>query len=125
MLHNAGNGDDGKLLSSEPNALVTGYSGGFQSLNLSTLAGPAAIVLLGFDMKQAPGNRNNWHNAHQRTTPAQHYDVYRRPFEKLGPWLAKLGVEVLNATPDSALTCFPRVDLASLLPDPQPAGVSA
>lgn len=125
MLHNAGRGDDGLVVSMDPRALVTGFSGGYQVVNLAMLAGAQRIVLLGYDMKQGVQGRNNWHNAHRRSTPAGHYQIYRRAFRKLPPLLSALGVEVLNATPDSALTDFPKVELARLLPDPQPAGVSA
>lgn len=129
VLRNLGSGEDGPALSEECDALVTGLHGGFQALNLAVLAGSTRIVLLGYDMKPGPkvGGRlkNNWHDEHVRQTPGGHYDVYRLAFKKAAPAIVRLGVEVLNATPGSALEVFPRVELESVLPDPLAAVVPA
>lgn len=130
MLHNAGAG--GPVISTDPGALATGDGvghGGHQALNLAILAGASCIVLLGYDLKAGPqvGNRlrNNWHTDHDRQTPRGHYDLYRRTFNKVPAIVEKLGIEVWNATPGSALDVFPGAEIESLLPDPQPAGLSA
>lgn len=129
VMRNMGNGHDCPALSDDPTALVTGMHSGHQALNLAVLAGAARIVLLGYDMKAGPKvgawHRNNWHNDHKRHTPAGHYDLYRQSFKKVPPILQRLGVEVLNATPGSALDVFPKVSIESVLPDPQPAGIPA
>ena len=124
-LHNAGNGSSAPHFSEDPAALVTGHSSGFQALNLGVLAGAARHVLLGYDMKVAADGRTNYHKEHARSTPRGHYEIYRAPFRRLPAILARLGVEVLNATPGSALEVFPRGALESVLPDPVAAVLPA
>lgn len=102
---------------------------GAASINLAILLGAAKVVLLGFDFKtdRKHGLRegHNWHDFHnQKAAPAQ--DIYETKFlkgfkciardlEKLnnGGWHRK--VEILNATPGSALDVFPRVSLGEAL----------
>lgn len=114
MLRNAG--VDG--LSKTPDALTTGLNGGFQALGFAIAAGAARIILLGYDMRFVDG-KSHWHGGHEDSAASmQWYEGYIRSFKKL-----KLpdGVQVLNATPGSALKCFPRVTLESVLTTPQPA----
>jgi hypothetical protein len=121
MLH-VGYPDRG--LSRDPGALATGGNSGYQAIGLAVLAGVERIVLLGFDMK-AVGDRHNWHTGRPVKPHRSVYPLMLRAFGTLPRPLAALGVEVLNATPDSALDCFPRVALESVLPDPATAALSA
>lgn len=103
-------------LSSQPDTLHTGCNGGYQTVNMAVLAGGARIVLVGYDMRYVDG-RSNWHTPHPVASYESWYsDVYRPQFKQMGA-LPK-GVSILNASPDSALTCFPKVPLESILPDP-------
>ena len=94
--------------SEEPDTLATGSNGGFQVVNFSVLAGALRVLLLGYDMKPAKDGRTNWHKAHRSRTPPGAYKSFRNAFKRLPPILARLGVEVVNCTPDSALEYFPR-----------------
>jgi hypothetical protein len=93
---------------------VAGWCSGGNAINLAYLFGAAPIVLLGFDMKGG-----NWHTHHR--TP-KNLDAYRRHFiphiERMAPELEREGVTVINATPGSALGCFPIVSLDDILADP-------
>lgn len=110
MLRN--DGDEG--LSNNPGALRTGLNSGYQALGLAIAAGAARVVLLGYDM-HFDGDRDHWHAGHPvRVGEGMYRDVYAKFFNKLAPLLA---TPVLNATPGSALQCFPQVTLESLLPD--------
>lgn len=97
-------------LSDDPAALC-GLSSGHLAINLAALGGAARIVLHGFDMRRAADGRHHFHSRHLTPTPD---DIYERTFipalEAIAPALAARGIEVLNATPDSALTCFPTID---------------
>jgi hypothetical protein len=117
---------DAPGLSQNPKRLHHGHSSGFCLLNLAYLMGAERIVLLGFDMKYAPD-----YDGRERTagsTPRHYFgeypslmrhwpkvsitngvlhgliDVYRRVAEQ------NL-VEIINCTPDSALDCFPRMNI--------------
>lgn len=88
-----------------------GANSGYQALNLAAVMGAARVVLTGFDCK-GPGE--HWHGRHAaplRQTNALCVARWIDYFDAAAPVLAERGVEVLNATRDTALTCFPRASL--------------
>lgn len=88
----------------------TGRNSGYQAINLAFHLGAARIVLLGYDMRSVNG-RTHWHSEYRHEDPPSAYANQMLPcFPALAGDLAKQGVEVLNATPASALTCFRVVD---------------
>ncbi len=118
-----------KGLSSDPSLIHHGHGSGYSLVNLAYLKGAERIVLLGYDLKYA--NDYNGHTQEIGSTPRHYFGEY--PSE-LQHWpkvqvkngvhvelldlyrsIAKQGlVEILNATPDSAIDCFPRVDIDAL-----------
>ena len=93
-------------------AWLAGRSGGANAINLAVHLGASRIVLLGFDMRPS----GNWHNRHKRPQKAERYpEAFVPELYQMAPLLARTGVQVLNATPGSALTCFAMVDLEGLL----------
>ena len=72
----------------------------------------ARIVLVGYDMKVGPGGEEHWFGQHRDRagkavpTAATTIAKWAAAFETMLPQLAALGVEVLNAGPDSAVTRF-------------------
>ena len=91
--------------------VYTGRSGGYQAINLAAHLGVARILLLGFDMR-AVGERTHWHMAHQRSTTPHDFKEMLPWFETLVAPARKRGIEIINCTPGSAITCFPRMTLA-------------
>lgn len=90
-----------------------GICSGSCALNLAVLLGARKIVLLGFDMKDGVGN---YHNNHLMPPGKNQYKSRFLPaIEKMAPQIANLGVKVFNATPDSALLCFPKISLEEYL----------
>jgi hypothetical protein len=89
-----------------------GGNSGYQAVNLAFLFGAAKIVLLGFDMKGG----SHWHGDHpgalNRGVPTR---AFAKAFPALADDLKSEGVEVLNATRDTALECFPKIDLEDAL----------
>lgn len=92
-------------LSHDPSE-VSGWDSGSNSVNIAFLAGAKQVVLLGFDMR--PGN---WHKNHRVAQNPEHLK------NRFIPSLTNMSVElrntdcsVLNATPNSALKCFPFVN---------------
>ncbi len=95
----------GPRLSRDP-ARIAGWCSGSNALNIAYLAGAERIILLGFDMR--PGH---WHDEHKKETPPHRYqDRYIPHFEAMADELKNEPVTVLNASPGSAMTCFPIVD---------------
>lgn len=106
------------VLSRDPERLAHGGNGGYQAINLAALAGARRIVLLGYDMKHKAG-RSNWHKGHPIKSPERWVKGWIPRFRELAAELKKDGVEVINASEETALDAFPRRPIAELLPDPQ------
>lgn len=107
-------------LEEDPGALRHGSNSGYQAINLAFHFGATRIVLLGYDMQVVDGWR--MHHAPRswdRTTPEAFQRVLLQKmlpkFQSLVAPLREAGVEVLNATPGSRLTLWPRVALEEVL----------
>lgn len=86
----------------------SGGNSGFQALNLVAQFGAKRIILLGFDMQGDDGahwyGRNNWAMCNN---PMQiNYQRWQRSFESAAFELSKRGIEVINASRNTALKCF-------------------
>ena len=101
MLHKYGS----EGLSPQPNALVTGLNSGFQSINLAVLAGARRILLYGYDMRLPAAGPSHWFGDHP-TGRGPDPSIYASTFKTMLPDLARLGVDVVNCTPGSALKAF-------------------
>jgi hypothetical protein len=96
-------------LALKPTQLATGSNSGYQAINLAYhLAGPQSrIVLLGYDMQRGSKGEEHWHANHPNPSRSA-FAMWRRLFESLVQPLQAHGVEVINCTRRTALTCFPR-----------------
>ncbi len=108
-------------LERDPSGVRTGKNSGYQAINLAVHLGAVRILLLGFDMRMVK-SRHHWFGEHPYRTTDPPYDEFRRCFtlgDSKGPSLVDalqtLGVQVVNVTPDSSLTAFPRCTLAEAL----------
>lgn len=115
VLRNAHSTSHGYGLSADPRALVTGRNSGFQALNLAVLAGARRIVLLGFDGKPAADGRSHWFGDHPEPMLNVVYAYFRQAMSAAENDLAAAGVEVLNASPNSAIDSFKRVSIRGVL----------
>ena len=108
------NGQSG--LSDDPAALRHGSNSGYAAINLAALFGAKRIILLGYDMKVQSNGRTHWHD---QPRPDGFASIIKDSFlpclESLVEPLKAAGVEVLNATPGSALACWPMVTLEEAL----------
>jgi hypothetical protein len=111
-----------------PNPKLVSWNGnsGAAAINMAVHAGAKRIILLGFDMKLGKDNVQHWHDLYKRgPVPENDQRRFRKlPFPRhlLGfPSIAedakKLGVEIINACPDSAIECFPKFTVKELLFD--------
>lgn len=119
---------DGRGLSDGPH-IHHGHGSGYSLLNLVYLMGARRVVLLGYDMKYAPDYDGRRRDVGSK--PRHYFGEYP---ESLLHWpkaqvhagvhvglvqryreVAEQGrIEILNATPGSALDCFPRVSIDAL-----------
>jgi len=88
-----------------PTGLRTGYTSGYQALNLAVHLGASRIVLLGYDFQG-----DHFFGSHPDQTKPP-FQVCLKQFPTLVAPLAAAGVTVINATRTTALTTFPRVPL--------------
>lgn len=90
-----------------------GQNSGYQAVNLAYLLGAKRIILLGFDMKLS-GNQRHWFGDHPHPMNANSpYGAFMRNFSSIKP--EDYGVEIINCTRDTALDCFPCVELETAL----------
>jgi hypothetical protein len=95
--------------------LVAGANTGHGAMNLAVLLGAQRILLLGFDMTSVRGH--NWHTDHPAHASEHRYTRKWIPeFAKAKTILDRLGVEVINCTPGSALQCFPFAKIEDFIP---------
>jgi hypothetical protein len=107
------NGDEFSL---DPNLIRYGSNSGFQALNLAILKGCRRIVLVGYDMRCVSGKSHFFgdHPQGLQQNQDEHYRRYAVRFERAWKSIRK-PVDIINATPDSALTCFPMMPLYAAL----------
>lgn len=87
-----------------PGIIETGTNSGLLALHVALTVFQARRVFLhGFDMKG--GHFFGPHVGLPNTTPGR-FEVFKQQFARYLPTIPQ-GVEVLNATPGSALKCFP------------------
>ncbi len=94
--------------------LRTGSNSGYAATHLAIHLGAARVVLCGFDMR-AVNDRAHWFGDHAWRGPhRQDYSLFLYHFRNAAKEFSSRA-QVLNATPGSALKCFPFVDLKEAL----------
>jgi hypothetical protein len=101
-------------LSIEQDTVCWNRGTGGTAINVAYLLGASRIVLLGFDMRMVDG-KHNWHDNHQKVERDKIYQGSMMPFLKpMSDAMKVTGLQIVNATPGSALTLFPIVTLEEL-----------
>lgn len=98
-----------RILTDRPGALGWGGNGGFHALNIAAQSNPGRILLVAFDFQG-----EHWHGRHAKglNNPAQaSLARWARTLDAQAPAFAALGIHVVNCSPDSALTAYPKTTL--------------
>lgn len=105
-------GDDG--LETKPDAIRSYKNSGGAAINVAVHTGATRIVLLGYDMMTDKHGRHHFNGSpgEKHHSPYPHF---RTHMGTMGPHLRALGVEVVNCSRATALTCFPRKRLDEVL----------
>ena len=91
-----------------------GKNSGYQAINLAYHWGVSRIILLGYDMQHTRG-KAHWFGDHPKSlTNAHGIEGWVKDFAFLARDLKSEGVQVFNCSPETALTCFERVELEHL-----------
>lgn len=89
-------------------------SSGHTAACLAVDMGASRLVLIGFEARSIDG-RTHGHGDYSQHDLAAFDERFVPGWEGLAPRFAELGVEVLNATPASAVTCFPTAEFSEAL----------
>jgi hypothetical protein len=87
-------------------------SSGASAINFAYHLGYRKIVLLGFDMRKIDGMKN-WHMAHKEKDHNP-FPRHIKGFVQIAKDAKRLGVQIINATPESAIKDFPIMRLDEL-----------
>jgi hypothetical protein len=104
-------------LSVNPTEIRWNFNSGAAAINFCTLAGAKRIILLGFDCTMVEG-RTHFHEgekAYATPTVDRTFKKFLSRYDAIATDAKKLGVEIINANPDSAITQFKKVDLKDIL----------
>jgi hypothetical protein len=98
-----------------PSHCRTGSNSAYQAAHCAIHAGARKIVLVGVDQKLGPKGESHWYGEPpDRIVP--HYETAMIPYwDGLKDALKAFGVEMVNATPGSALKSFPLAGLDEVL----------
>jgi hypothetical protein len=95
----------------EPGAINQGKNGGYQAIGLAYHFAVARVVLLGYDM-----HGGHWHGEHPDPLDKRmNFGQWLPLFDRLAADLQREGVDVVNCTPGTALTCFRQAGLEEVL----------
>lgn len=107
-------GAPGDTFSTDPRLIHFGNNSGFQAINLAILMGARRLVLVGFDMRLVEGKRHFFGDHPQGLVNRVDYRNFAPHFQVAARAMPP-GVVIINATPGSALKCFPMLPLAEAL----------
>ena len=111
-----------KGISSNPKKVSWNSNSGAAAISIAAHAGANRIILLGFDMKLNAAEDKHWHTLYGHPDKKDERRKRKMPFRRhlLGfPEIAKdakrMGIEIINACPDSAIECFRKATVKELL----------
>lgn len=108
-----------ELLTDHPGVLGWFGNSGGQAVNLAVQFGPPArLILVGFDLCLAADGEVHWHGRHParlNNPRAAVLEAWAERLDRQACRLAELGVEVINASPTSALKAYPKATLQEAL----------
>ena len=99
-------------LCDEIGKIHTGSNSGYAAINLAYHLSAKTIVLLGYDMRMS-GSRRHWFSDRpEHFNVSSDYNAFIRQLNTIDT--KKHGIEILNASRRTSLTCFPLVNLEEL-----------
>lgn len=97
-----------------PGIIHYGSNSGFQCINLVLQFGATEIILVGFDMRVVSGKRHFFGNHPQGLNNTANYESWVPNFARAAKMLPP-HIKIINATPGSAIKCFPMMPLSEAL----------
>lgn len=100
-------------LSESPEVIHQGSNSGYQAINLAYHLGARKVILLGYDMQTTDG-KAHWFGHHPDKVVSSH-NSWLRHYDSLAKHAKKLDLEIVNCSRQTALTCFERKPLETVL----------
>lgn len=111
-----------KGISNAVNTISWNNNSGASAISMAAHAGAKRIILVGFDMKLNGNNQQHWHDLYGKGEIRGVRELQKLPFERhlrgfpeIARDARKLGIEILNASPTSAIDDFPKFSVKELL----------
>jgi hypothetical protein len=120
-------GRDGRKprgISTAANLVSWNGNSGASAISVAAWAGAKRIILLGFDMRLNGDNRQHWHDLYgrgvinvkdERKRRKLPFDRHLRGFEDIARDAQAWGIEIINASPESAITYFRKANVKDIL----------
>jgi hypothetical protein len=107
---------DGENLSDNPGEIYGGGTSGFGAIQICLHKKAKQIVLFGFDydgmFDAVSGFRHNdQHYERRRAQNFANWEAWAKHFSVYVPYLKEHGIHIVNACPQSAITCFHKATL--------------
>ena len=105
----------GPGLCTVPGYIYHGGNSGYQAIGLAYVLGFRRIILLGYDCQATDGKKHCHADHPGRLNRPHNYRRWRKRFDVLGKDAARLGVEIINCSRETAITAFRRMALCDAL----------
>jgi len=95
--------------------IALGLNSGFQALGIAAAEGHTRIILLGYDMGPGENGVRHWFGEHHpKICRGSAYQKWVKQFEAVAPLIAADGIEVINCSRRTALSCFRRAAIEDI-----------
>jgi hypothetical protein len=112
----------GRGISENPNTVCWNHNSGSAAISLAVHMGAKRIILVGFDMKLDEKSYQHWHNLYERGKIVEPKRIMKLPFARhlrgfveIAKDAKRMGIEIINASPNSAIPEFPKCTVKELL----------
>jgi hypothetical protein len=102
-------------ISKNPDTICWNYNTGAATISVARHLGVKRIYLLGFDMKPDEGGKTHWHGEYKKKINDNLFQRHMRGFSKIKEDADKLGIEILNVSPHSAIKELKKVSLEEVI----------
>jgi len=88
---------------------------GSAAISLAAHLGAKRIILLGFDMCLDPKRVSHWHGGHGTGRKPPNFNRHLTGFPKIKEDAQEMDIQIINASPNSAILEFPKVPVEVLI----------
>ena len=114
-------GQNSTGISGKPDKVSWNGNSGAAAVSVAVHAGAKRVILLGFDMSLNEQGQQHWHDVYGRRFRPKNkplrlpFSAHLRGFNKMEMDAKRLGVEIINANPGSAIPNFRKVNVRDIL----------